>query len=214
MSPDRKAVEAEWAVEMRAREAENRRLAGIAWLGGPDAFANLTFEKFNPDLNGTHRLLSTVKKFDTRKKNLLMLGPWGSGKTHLAAAKAHEIFDMGGRVRYFTKKSFSDFTRREGRDWLLEIRELDLWILDDLENKPNTDTLLTAIQIGIDERRNYGKAGMIGITNKDMTGLGDVLGGKLQDRFNGYFQHLVIPAETPSARGLLKEAQKKVVDTE
>jgi DNA replication protein DnaC len=204
ISPEKSDAVARLRVEIREREQQLRRQAGIKWLGGPVAFEEFTFERFDPALNGTHRVLQIVSDFDIRKQNLLIIGPWGVGKTHLATAKAHQIFDLGGRVRFFTKKGLSDFMWERGRHWAEELLELDMMVWDDVEDNPNTKGLLTGMKLIIDERKKMGKAGIIGITNKDMTGLGEELGGFLQDRINGFFQHLVIPPTTPSARGLLK----------
>jgi DNA replication protein len=193
--------------ELRIREAENRRQSGILRMGGPEPFEKYTFENFNPDLNNTHRYLEAVKGFNTKTGNLFLLGPFGTGKTHLATAKAHQIFDMKGNVRVFTKKTFFEFVRKDS-SWLEQIRELDLWVLDDIEDHPNYERVVTAIKLAIDERTNWKKHGIIFVSNKEIKDIGKILDGKIQDRLDGFFKNLVIPPDTPSARGLLKNASK------
>ena len=160
-TPPTTSPRSSFAEEIREQRERARREAAPDWFGGPEAFRSLTFERFDPAINDTHRFLEVVKSFDWRRKNLLMIGPNGVGKTFLATAKAHEVFDLGGNVRVFTKSTFSRFCRREGRDWLAEFRALDLIVWDDLENRPNSDSLLTCLQLGIDDRRNWGKPGGI-----------------------------------------------------
>lgn len=204
---ERNGAAVDWREEIRARDRANRIEAGKIWLGGEKPFEEFTFDQFNPDLNNTHRFKTIVQKFDVRKGNLFLLGPVGTGKTHLMTAKALEVFNLGGRVRIFNKKSFAEFLQKN-TDWLALLRDLDFIGWDDIDDEPNWKKILTAIKLVIQERDNHRKNGMFITSNKPLATLGEILGGKIQDRMNGLFQNLVIPEDTPSVRGIIKRSGK------
>lgn len=196
----------EWQREMKKREDDKRREEGIKWLGGPLPFEEYTLDLFDPDLNGTHRYKTIVQDFDIRSGNLYMLGPVGTGKTHLMTAKAHQIYDLGGSVRIFDKSRFVELLEYSG--WLTVLKSISFIGLDDVDEFGTGKRVLTAIKLLIQERVNWKKNGIFITTNKPLAALGTILGGKNQDRIDGYFKHLVIPENTPSVRGILKKAKK------
>ena len=231
--------DAEWRERLRQDEMERRRQSGIMRLGGIVPFTQFTFESFNPDLNGTHRLLKVCREFDPTKGNLMMIGPVGVGKTHLMVAMAHRVFDQGGKVRIFSKADLIAYVKGrrtysleyEMLDVIKELVELDFLGIDDIEDKPNTETASGILKQILSKRYDRGMHGACITTNKllgskvvigeNKERVGDdgepvsqegtlhaILGPKVADRIDGMFSIIVVPPETKSVRGLLKRAKK------
>lgn len=206
----------EWRDKIRAEERQRRRLAHERALGGPEPFENYTFEKFDPEINGTHQMLKACMAFDPTKANLFMVGPQGVGKTHLTSAIAHRVLDNGGTARLFSKKEIAAFIRgrksyvseADEMDAVTELSGLNVWVIDDIEEDPNRDTILSGIKLAIEKRHKEGRFGCIITSNKSLAELTDIIGPKLTDRIEGYFKHLVIPPGTPSARPLIQKKKK------
>lgn len=83
-----------------------------------------------------------IEQFDTEKKNLLLTGETGLGKTYLCNCIAKELLDSGYTVLYFTAPQLfklfeeSRFHREdmldESKDLLNTLFNVDLLIIDDL----------------------------------------------------------------------------------
>lgn len=72
-----------------------------------------------------------------RADNLLLFGPSGVGKTHLAAAIARALVDLGARVRFFSSTALVQHLQAakdalQLQSALLKLDKYDLVILDDL----------------------------------------------------------------------------------
>jgi DNA replication protein DnaC len=81
-------LQAEWA-RRTARE-----LAGLSNL---DGVRDKTFATFNPFVPGLREVVPQVRAYAQRPDGwLTLLGAYGVGKTHLAAAIAHEALDRNG----------------------------------------------------------------------------------------------------------------------
>jgi DNA replication protein DnaC len=66
------------------------------------------------------------------RKNVVLLGPVGSGKTHAACACARQSFDVGRSVAFWPVVALMDALRPDGRARADELVAVDLLILDDL----------------------------------------------------------------------------------
>lgn len=206
----------EWREKLRAEERQRRRLSHEKALGGPVAYEKFTFEKFDPELNGTQKILKACMDFDPTKDNLFIVGPQGVGKTHLATAIARRALDNGGLVRLFSKKELAAFIRgkksyvneADEMESVVELSGLNVWVIDDIEEDPNRDTILSGIKLAIERRHKEGRFGCVVTSNKALDELTDIIGPKLSDRIEGYFKHLVVPPETPSARAIIQRRKK------
>jgi DNA replication protein DnaC len=82
--------QAEWA----RRTAEE-----LARLSNLDAVRHKTFATFNPSVPGLRELIPQIRGYAGQPDGwLTLLGPYGVGKTHLAAAIANEALDRGEGV--------------------------------------------------------------------------------------------------------------------
>ncbi len=209
----RRQINAEWKAEIRAREYKRKQELAIRCLGGEGPFERYTFEKFDPALNGTHRVLQACLDFDPTRANLFILGPQGTGKTHLSAAIARRVLDQGGRARVFRGKELaaelkgrrSYATDHDEIDAITMLAGLDVIVCDDIEDGPDRDGYLASFKILLERRRNVKRFGFIITSNKTIAELSEIVGPKIADRIEGEFKHLIIPPDTLSARALLKQ---------
>ncbi len=128
--------EAEW------REKRRQELFELSELG---AFQHKTFKNFNVHFSGIHH--SVIEAFEVacayaQEPNgwLLLVGPNGCGKTHLAAAIANHRF-LDGAVVLFSvvpdllahlRATFSPSTTEAYDQRFAKMREAELLVLDDL----------------------------------------------------------------------------------
>lgn len=135
------------ACECRMREEEERRLEEQRPLSNLDAFKRLTFHTFDKNVPGVKEAFAFAWEFAKDPQGwILFRGDYGCGKTHLAAAIAHEAFARGIQVIFAVVPDLLDHLRAAYAptsgveyDYLFErIRNAPLLILDDLGTENTT----------------------------------------------------------------------------
>jgi DNA replication protein DnaC len=140
--------------ECRKEEARRAELQKMYRMCGLDAFSDMTFDRFDITGKGAgdlveaelRRNLLVCKDYAVSPFNhwLLLMGGYGCGKTHLAAAIAHTAVDHHIQTLLMTVPDLLDLLRsdydeqNEERDSLSKVREIDLLILDDLGTQNST----------------------------------------------------------------------------
>ncbi|MHB0923773.1 MAG: ATP-binding protein [Bellilinea sp.] len=125
---------------------ERRRLYRLSNL---DAFSGMTFESFkvqgrlglgDQQVRSLQFAFNQAQQFANNPQGwLLMMGGYGTGKTHLAAAIANQVVELGGPTLFLTVPDLLDWLRfsfesdeSSLEQRLEEIRSINLLVLDDL----------------------------------------------------------------------------------
>jgi DNA replication protein DnaC len=122
-------------------DVQERNLRELQRFSNLDALQHLTFDRFDTAVPGVADAYAAAQQFvrDTRGW-LILYGPFGSGKTHLAGAIAHELVERRARVLFQVVPDLLDHLRAafnpasEVRyDELFEaVKTANVLILDDL----------------------------------------------------------------------------------
>lgn len=143
------------AKELILKERQKKIETLLNKSGIPKRFKNATFANYNPiDNQGA---LSKTKRFVAdfpNTKGLLLTGPVGTGKTHLAAAIANALIDKLYSVYFgnvvdimsFIKSTYnkeSSLTEEEAVNVMT--KEVDLFIIDDLGKENSTENTLALL---------------------------------------------------------------------
>ncbi len=121
---------------------EQQKILRQQWLhqaANIDAFHNCTFKTFNYRIFGVQEAFQKSLAYAIQPQGwLLLVGPCGCGKTHLAAAIANQCLDRGVPIFFITAPDLLDDLRTtlvspEGYAQLFTwVRQVALLILDDL----------------------------------------------------------------------------------
>lgn len=127
--------------DCRAREKEQRSKDELKKVSNLDYFRDMTFDNFNWRIPGVKDAYQVARNFAQDPSNwLLLVGDYGCGKTHLAAAVANEALQKGVRLYFAVVPDLLDYLRatfdpnsEASYDERFDmIRNVPLLILDDL----------------------------------------------------------------------------------
>jgi DNA replication protein DnaC len=177
---------------------------------------------FNPAVNRQQLLHLAAGDYIRRRRNLLICGPTGVGKSHLAQALAHEAARQGHEVLFVNTHKMLQHLHggRADGTWerrLAQYLRPDLLVLDDFGLKPLTDPAPRDLYDVINERYEVGS--ILVTSNRAPAEWPDLFGDPLLasaglDRLAHQAETLIItgrsyraqgPARAGDERGLLKE---------
>ena len=138
--------------------AERARLSNLGGL------RDKTFTTFNPFIAGLRTLIPVIRTYARQPDGwLTLLGPYGVGKTHLAAAIAHEALERGETVLFAVVPDLLDHLRPTfgpqstvAYDERFElVRGVPLLILDDLGTESATPWAREKLYQLVNHRYSY-----------------------------------------------------------
>jgi DNA replication protein DnaC len=125
--------------EVERKEKRRLQLQGMSNLGD---VGNKSFQNFNPEISGIVRraFQEVVNYAEDPKGWLVLIGPNGCGKTHLAAAIANQYLEEGAAVLFITvidllehlRATFAPTSTVVYDQLFSRMREAALLVLDDL----------------------------------------------------------------------------------
>jgi DNA replication protein DnaC len=178
------------ACECKEAERKEKRRQQLREISNLDAFRQKTFNTFNVRLSGVQEAYQAALDFETNPKGWLVLcGPNGCGKTHLAAAIANQALDNGAVVLFEATPDLLDHLRaafapaaNEVYDQLFsKMREAELLILDDLGAQQSSPWANEKLFQLLNYRYNLSMATVITGNPKGIQGVDERIRSRLSD---------------------------------
>jgi DNA replication protein DnaC len=181
----------------RAREVELEARRRLYRLSNLDSFKHLTFDNFKP--SGQHGLSHSQAMSLESANNaavyysqhldgwLLLSGEYGCGKTHLAAAVANSVVDLGVPTLFLTVPDLLDWLRfsydsqeTSFEERFDEIRNIRLLVLDDLGTQNATPWAQEKL-FQIINHRYVNRLPTVVTTNVDLQSIDGRISSRLKD---------------------------------
>jgi DNA replication protein DnaC len=176
--------------ECKEREIEERRRSELQSFSSLDPFKDKTFESFDPAVQGVHEAFEAARAYAADPQGWLVLsGPHGVGKTHLAAAIANAHLAAGNPVFFSIVPDLLDHLRAAFAptsevpyDALFDrIREAGLLVLDDLGAENSTAWATEKLFQLINYRYNYRMPTVITTNNRLLSQMDERIRSRLAD---------------------------------
>jgi len=152
----------------------------------PKKFWNKSFENFKPYNKDLKAALNIAQRYVAKKAwmvgaNIIFLGGYGVGKTHLTAAIVREIIKEGYNAAFIVASSLVYSDLEEIKAVFKKIRDIDLVAVDDISAETEHKFILSEIFDLINYRYEAEK-GIILTSNLPPSEFKEALGERILDR--------------------------------
>ncbi len=175
--------------ECLAARREQSEAQDLLKYSALDAFRDKTFESFDPKVPGVDRAYELARRFAKDPRDwLILVGTYGCGKTHLAAAIANEAIRRGNPVLFTVvpdlldhlRSAFSPTSDLQYDELFERVRSAGLLVLDDLGTESATPWAREKLYQIINYRYNYRQPTVI-TTNRRLSDIDDRIRSRMTD---------------------------------
>lgn len=176
--------------ECKERQIEARRRSDLRRLSSLDPFLDKTFDTFDPNLQGLREAYEAARAFAADPDGWLVLsGPHGVGKTHLAAAVANYQLAQGTLVFFsivpdlldHLRAAFAPTSEVPYDEMFDKVREAGLLVLDDLGAENSTAWATEKLFQLINYRYNFRMPTVITTNNRLLSQMDERIRSRLAD---------------------------------
>lgn len=176
--------------ECKETERKDKRRQQLRDISNLDAFRDSTFRTFNSRVPGVQEAYEVSHDYAQEPEGwLLLVGPNGCGKTHLAAAIANQCLEDGAVVLFQVVPDLLDHLRAafapnatEVFDQLFsKMREAEVLILDDLGSQQSSPWANEKLFQLLNYRYNMGMPTVITANPKGFQGVDERIRSRLMD---------------------------------
>lgn len=176
--------------ECRVAEKERHAQEDLKKASNLDYFRDLTFDSFSPRVPGVKDAFQAARQFAQDPSAwLLLVGGYGCGKTHLAAAIANEALQKGIRLYFAVVPDLLDYLRATfdpnsdaSYDERFDmIRNVPLLVLDDLGTENSKPWAKEKLYQIINHRYNA-KLPTVITTNQDLFQIDGRIASRISDQ--------------------------------
>jgi DNA replication protein DnaC len=176
--------------ECKIAEKREKRRRQLRDMSNMDAFRKQTFGSFNPRVPGVQEAYQVAIEYARSPRGwLLLIGPNGSGKTHLAAAIANQSVESECVVLFAVVPDLLDHLRAafapnasEVYDQLFsKMREAEVLVLDDLGSQQSSTWANEKLFQLLNYRYNMGMPTVITANQRGLQGIDERISSRLTD---------------------------------
>jgi len=170
----------------------------------PSEFAKTTFATFEAPTDELRKTLETAKRYSAKNAWregawLILSGPYGTGKTHLACAIGRDALKRGATVAFQLAAELGSGTFDEVQQRFKALRDVDLLVIDDLSNE-----FVSTEKIGVVAREMFSlldyfyseDKGLIITTNVQGNEFAKAVGNRVFDRLRERAYFMLVKGES------------------
>lgn len=158
-----------------AYEREKRQ-SEILRLGGLRAYETYKLDLFKPKSEAQNVALEACRSFDPKADNLMLIGPAGTGKTHLAVGAARKFHGVVWKPMEIARKVRAQEGAEKESKVIGNLIECPAIVIDDLGVEKPTEWLTVLLFEIVDGRYQSMRGGLIITANVGLDGLAQRLG--------------------------------------